>query len=499
MKNNKILLIQPPMTLLKNEMPSVTFPLGIAYIAGYLEKKGFDVSVIDCVVLGQDRPKQSKGTIHFGIYWDEIEERIREIAPDVVGVSCLFSSQAHNAHKVAEIVKKIAKEQKKNIHVVFGGAHPSSVPESVLKDRNVDAAILGEGEETFYQYVKNINSPDKLKQLDGFGFKFGGKQIINPKTKFIEDLDKLPFPARHLFPMELYFSAEFGHGVDKMREPISSMITSRGCPRNCVFCSIHCVWGRQYRTRSAKNVADEIELLVKKYGVREIHFEDDNLTLNKQRTIEICKEIIRRKLDIKWTTPNGVALWTLDRKVLGYMKKAGCYKLCFGIESGDPETQKFIKKIIPLEMAKEVIKEANKIGIWTHGFFVIGFPFETKKSMDNTLKFAIKSDLDFASFFLATPYPKTELYNIMRQKKMIKDISWDSLRVSSSSIRTKYFTSKQLQKIQTSMFMKFVIFRFINFLNPVKFWYRIKRMKSKEDFKFVMRFFNRFLQILGGK
>ena len=140
-----------------------------------------------------------------------------------------------------------------------------------------------------------------------------------------------------------------------MRIPLTSMITSRGCPFNCVFCSVHTVWGRKFRKRDPKQVVDEIELLVKKYGVKEIHFEDDNLTLDRERILKICKEIIKRKIDIKWTTPNGVAIWTLDEEVLKYIKKSGCYKLCFGIESADPTTQKFIRKGINLEKSKKII------------------------------------------------------------------------------------------------------------------------------------------------
>jgi magnesium-protoporphyrin IX monomethyl ester (oxidative) cyclase len=493
----KILLIQPPMTLLENEIPSVTFPLGIAYIAAYIEKKGYDVSVIDCVVLDQTKKpvynnkNKKSDKMHFGLAWEELEKKIRVICPDVVGVSCLFSSQSENSHRVAKIVKKIGK-----IPVVFGGAHPSSLPWDVLKDKNVDAIVIGEGEETFYQYLQNMSDPEKLYKLDGFAFRIKNKVIVNKKNNFFEDLDKLPFPARHLFPMNLYFSAKYGHGVDMMRSPITSMITSRGCPYNCVFCSIHTVWGKAYRARSTKNVVDEIELLVKDYGVREIHFEDDNLTLNKGRMIEICKEIIKRKIDIRWTTPNGVALWTLDRNVLSYMKRAGCYKLCFGIESGDLETQKFIRKGVPLDRAKKIIRDANDLGIWTHGFFIIGFPFENRDSIENSFKYAIKTDLDFASFFLAAPYPETELYRIMRNHKMIRNITWTSLRVSAPTIKTKYFTIRELVEIQKKLFVRFVIYRALTLLNPRKLWYRLKRFKNIDTFRFIFRFIARFLQII---
>ena len=291
--------------------------------------------------------------------------------------------------------------------------------------------------------------------------------------------------------------ADFG-GCSRtvLRKPISSMITSRGCPGKCVFCSIHCVWGRGWRHRSAKSVVDEIEHLVKKYGVREIHFEDDNLTLKKERTLEFCRLIKKRKLDIKWTTPNGVAIWSLDEELLKTMKESGCYKLCFGIETGSAETQKFIRKNIDLERAKKIIRLANRIGIWTHAFFIVGFPYETEKSIKDTLDFAIKSDLDFASFFIATPYPQTDLYEVYKKENLIKDLKWSELRVSASSVKTKHFTREQLEKIQKKLFMSFFINRLVRFLNPYLLWLRLKRIRSIEDLRFIARFGMRFLQII---
>ena len=514
----KILLIRPPMTLLKNEIKSVVFPLGLAYLAASLEKNDFEVEVLDAVILDENKNIVRDNMIHLGLDWPEIEQKIRESAPEVVGITCSFSSQSTNADRMAEIVKKI----NPNIKVVMGGTHPSSVPKEVLANPNVDFVVLGEGENTLVKLLQNINSSEKMKEIKGLGFKYKnieGKEIgeretkekeiseipenkvkeishINYERDYIEDIDTIPLPARHLFPMNLYLNTEMGHGADLMRKPISSMITSRGCPYNCVYCSVQTVWGRTYRPRSPENVVDEMEILVNQYGVKEIHFEDDNLTLKRERMIDICKEIVARKIDIKWTTPNGVAIWTLDKEVLTWMKKAGCYKLCFGIESGDPETQKFIRKSVPFDKCKNIVKEANKLGIWTHGFFIIGFPFEDQKSIDNTLKYAIESDLDFASFFLATPYPKTDLYAIMNEQGMIANITWDSLRVSAASINTKYFKREELLGLQKKLIKKFVFHRRLNLFNPIKLSYRLKRLKNKEDRQLMMRFAKRFIQVV---
>jgi len=485
------LLIQPPLTLLKYEIPSIVPPLGLAYIAAVLEKEGFPVEIMDATALGERHERGER--VHLGLTWDEIARELKKRKPDLVGVSCSFSSQSQNAHKVAKIAKKADPGTK----VVFGGAHASALPQEVLKDTNVDIVVRGEGELTFLEIAKALEKGDATARIEGTAVRAGKKISINKPRAFIQNLDSLPFPARHLLPMEKYLNA-MSHGPDLLRNPHTSMITSRGCPGNCVFCSIHTIWGRGWRPRSAKSVLSEIEHLVDKYGIKEIHFEDDNLTLDRKRTQEICKGIADRGIDISWTTPNGVALWTLDNKTLDLMKRSGCYKLCFGIESGDPETLRFIRKPVKLERAQQVINWAKQAGIWTHGFFVIGFPFETKESIANTVAFAKKSGLDFASFFLATPYPGTELYSVMEKSGLIpKGVEYGNLRTMNSSTKTKYFNSAELDRMQRQAYSEFTKNRAKKVLtSPTEFYQFLRKFDSWSQIKFFWRFVSRFFQIM---
>ncbi len=508
----KVLLIRPPVTLFANEMKLLGFPLGLAYVAASLETSGIQVEVLDalaatgtgsCFGPGRhaeaaegDRPRDKVDRprdemIHCGMDWPDIEQHIRHAQPEVVGINCMFTSQARNAYEVAALAKRVDPK----ITVVMGGAHASSVPEEVLARPEVDWVVLGEGESTLPKALASRGDPAELREIAGFGCKIDHQVIINHQREYIPDLDQIPLPAWHLFPMDRYLNTEMSHGPDLMRRPLASMITSRGCPCRCVYCSVHTVWGRSYRPRSPKNVVDEIELLVRQYGVREIHFEDDNLTLQRDRLIAICKEIITRGLDIKWMTPNGVFLLSLDREVLGWMKKAGCYKLCFGIESGDPETQKFIHKRVPLDRCKRIVKEANRLGIWTHGFFILGFPFETREAIHRTLAYAIESDLDFASFFLAVPYPHTELSQIMKDHGML-DHAGPDLRAFGATVDTKYLTREELSALQRTMYKRFAVRRVMGLLNPVKLSYRLRRLKSLEDWRLMIRYLKRFLQIV---
>jgi len=490
----KVLLIYPPFSLASYERPIVVPPLGLAYIGAVLEKAGHKVEILDTIALNWKTPIKIKGRIHLGQKWEDISDEIKRSKPDAVGISCPFSCQSRNAHKVAELVKAYDTD----VPVIMGGAHPSTLPKKVLQDQNVDYVVIGEGELTMLNLLKTLSKGASFNEIDGFAYREDGKTVINPKKRFIEDLDSLPLPARHLLPMNEYFNAEAPHGPELMRKPFTSMITSRGCPFNCVFCSIHTIWGHKWRPRSPDNVVLEIEHLIDVYKIREIHFEDDNLTLDKRRMEKICDLILDRGLDIRWFTPNGIAIWTLDKNLLEKMKKSGCYKLSFGIESGCPQTLKFIKKPINLTRARQVIRWANDVGIWTHGFFVIGFPYETKEAIYETLKFAVGSDLDFASFFIATPLPGTSLLEIVKKEGLIEnDPNWADLNVFNATLNTKFLTIEEINSLQRNLYVSFLRKRILNGLQPRKF--ALMKVRSTEDLLFLSRLLTRFLQIIKRK
>jgi len=237
-------------------------------------------------------------------------------------------------------------------------------------------------------------------------------------------------------------------------------------------------------------VCDEIEHLIERYGVREIAFQDDNLTLDKERMHSICDEIIRRKIDIKWCTPNGVAIWTLDEDLIRKMKKAGCYKLTFGIETASFSTQQFIRKThLDLERAKEIIAYCNKIGLWTHASFIIGFPHETQEEINETIKYALDSDLDFGAFFVATPFPGTELYEIYRREGLFntattsRENAWKGCQ-QVPICDTNYFSCSELHNIIKTSYKNFYRSRMIKFLNPLRLFRKMRRI---EDVHFVWK------------
>lgn len=488
----KIMLILPPLMVKEKGLYGVTPPLGIAYLASVLEMNGHTVRLLDCIVEGYDSPVRHDGFVHLGLNWQEIEQRMRVFSPDMVGISCMFSMMFPEALKVADIAKGIDR----NIFVVMGGAHPSSVPHDVLMYENVDFVMIGEGEETLLELVGAIEKKSDIQRIDGLGYRINGNVTVNPKTVFIKDLDALPFPARHLLPMERYYEIGESHGGLK-RSRYASIITSRGCPGNCVYCSIHSVWGKSWRPRSPENVLHEIQHLVKDYGIREIHFEDDNLTFDRERARMIFQGIIDKALDITWTTPNGVAIWKLDEELLKLMKKSGCYQLNLGIESGNEQVlRKIIKKPLRLEKVREIVKKIRELDIWAHGFFILGMPGETKQTMEDTINFAINLNLDSANFFIATPYPGTTLYDLCKQHGFIQDYDLRYLMVQSSMISTEEFTSNEVLELQKKAYKRFMLHTIKREIISLNMLHRLIQLKTIDDVHFMYRKVSRLIKII---
>ena len=485
-QSTKILLINPPLTgKLSSGICTVKVPLGLAYIASYLEKQGYTLQILDCMAYYEEIEKRSDGNYRIGLSERKIIQKIKSFNPDVVGVSCSFSIYEEDSIKIAELVKKNSKAL-----VVFGGANSSANPDSILKNKNVDMIVKGEGEVVFSNIVKNFADKKKRDSIPGtivIGRK--NKIKINKPAGYIKNLDEIPFPARHLLPMEKYLKHP-QNAMANMRKPTTEIVTSRGCPFNCIFCSIHTVWGRKWRARSAKNVVDELEYLKKKYGIKEFRFFDDNMTWDKKRIIEICDEIIKRKLNIKWDTPNGIAIATLNEEVLKKMKQAGYYKIIMGIESGSKKTLSFMRKPVSLKHAKKIINLCNKIGIWTWSTFVIGFPDETGEDIEKTIDFAKKSGLNFVTFYIAQPYPGTEMYDIYEKKGLLLG----GVKRNSSVINTQYdtdkFSAKELNQLQKKAYSDFIKYRIVSYLNPVKVYKEfLNRIRDFEDLKYVFRMF----------
>jgi len=453
----RILLLYPPHSSLSGEGYFVpkSPPLGLAYLAAVLEEAAHDVKAIDCVIENWKQRVREGDHYQIGLSWEELKGRIWRTKPDMVGLSCLFSSQFQNTRKTAALVKEVDP----TIKVVAGGAHPSAIPCEVMADTNFDYAVIGEGEHTMLSLVRSLEGASQLENVDGLAYRENEVVKINPKKNFIANLDNLPFPARHLFPMDKYLQLTKDlrmNEISSKRVPYTEMVTSRGCPDRCVFCVIRKMYGGFWRARSPKNVVDEIQLLFEKYGVKEIHFMDDNLTLDRRRMEEICDEILHRGIDISWVTTGGVHVNTLNEALLRKMKRAGCYSLWLGIESGNSYVlNQLIKKGVSLKKVDEVVKCIKRVGMDVNGFFVIGFPGETRKTIEDTIRFSKSLDLDDAYFSIATPYPGTELYDQCFSKGYLKSDNLSKLKQIYANITTEALSKEMVEKLREKAYREF--------------------------------------------
>lgn len=491
-KKPRTLLIWPPLSGRMEAQVHMTMePLGLAYLAAVLEANGYEVKILDALALGNEqRESLGDGIVRVGLSEKQIKESIGEYVPDIVGIGCMFSGQETDHLRVAKFAKDVCPKAL----VVCGGAHASVSPESLMRDDNVDLVVRGEGETTFLELLKCLEQGGEFLHLTGTVTRNGnGTLLFNPPRELIGDLDTLPFPARHLLPMEKYF--EFQRSGQVMyryylRKPIASIVSSRGCLFNCVFCAVHLVWGRSWRGRSPENVIGELKFLTKKYGIKEFSPWDDNIAYDKKRLIGICDGILDAGLNVRWATPNGIYLWKLDEEVLTRMKRSGYYRAAFGVESGDPRTLKLIGKPADFEKAKHIIKICNRLGIWTASTFVIGFPDEDLESINRTINIASELGLDFAFFYVAQPHMGTRLRTLFEQEGLLNPREIKESSGLFSTYDTKRFTGKQLMQFQQLAYRRFIRRRIIRALNPLNMGQIIYKINSPEKFLYFLRLIN---------
>lgn len=380
----KILLVQP------RDLATMYTPkrpvMGLAVLAAILEKEKFDIKIIDM------RLKDYSSVAYF-------TKSLKVFKPDIVGFT-VAPLTTTNVYMLARIVK-----EKTPAITIAGGPEVSLLPEKILSNKYIDFIIHGEADHSFLRFIKNKNEKNEWKKIDGLGYKEKGKLIINPR-KDVEDLDKIPFPAWDYFQLTKY-----NKNISKIKFPI---ITSKGCPYRCTYCVASRTMGR-YRARSAKNVVDEIGYLKKKYGARTFQIEDDNFALDKKRVFDICNEIIRRELNVRWNVSEGFVASHADYELFKKMKEAGCYLIAIGVETTDECILKNIKKPVSLEQIRYAFKSAKKAGLITKGFFICGLPGATYEKEMDYIKFFKDVDMDIPRFGTIMVYPKTELYDWAKQ------------------------------------------------------------------------------------
>lgn len=428
----KVLFVNPPQTASKYKfMGVIAPPLGIAYMAGVLQENNIDVEILDASAEDMD--------------FKDVEKELLKRKPDLVALTALTPTIGR-ALETAQVVKETLPDS----IVVMGGYHPTFNFIETLEDENVDIVIRGEGEYIMLNLVQALENQSSLHDVKGIVFEDENSKeiVVNPEAPLIQDLDELPFPALNLLPMDKYRLLD-------MDTHMTTMITTRGCPMQCSFCSSAAMHGKKIRERSVENIVDEIEYLKTNYDIDTIAFMDDTFTLKKRKVMAICDEILKRNIEIMWGCTSRVD--TLDEKLLKKMKEAGCITIFIGVESADQQQLDNMCKNTTIAKIENAFKIARKLKIRTIASVALGMPGDTKEIMNKTVKFVHKLKPNYAIYSLATPYPGTRFYKEAFEKNLIKIKDWSKYTLITPILETIDCSLNDMRKIQAKAFMKFYL------------------------------------------
>ena len=446
----KVTLVNPPQY---TDYPQP--PMGLILLAAVLESKGYPVNLIDANFLGL-KPA-------------DILPLLNET--NILGLTAMTPTVS-SAIEIARAVKSV----KPDLPVIMGGPHATLLPaETMAVAPEVDIIVRGEGEETFINLLSALEDKKPLEKVLGITYRKDGVVIDNSPSPELSDLDSLPFLAYHLLPLKSYKP----HPPHGRASPFAVLITSRGCPYNCGYCSKP-VFGKRFRGQSPARITDEIVWLQEQYGVREIAFYDDSFTLDMDRAYQICEEIIRRKLNIIWSCETRVNLVT--EKLLKKMKQSGCYSISYGLESGSQEILDVIEKGTTIEQAVEAVRYTHEAGIDAIGYFMVGSPGETPDTIRETIRFAKKLKVDFAQFSITTPFPGTKLYDLYLEGGGNPEIPWeDYVYAASSEGSAPVFENDSLSREDIIRWESKAYREF--YLRPSYIWQRLLSCTSPGDIK----------------
>ncbi len=387
----------------------IIYPYNVCLLSAVLESH-YDVRVIDCNAEN--------------IALNDLAKSIAEVKADFIGISCLAVEYSKHAHAVASVVK----DSFPLITVILGGVYCTLMPECAMEDTNVDYCVLGEGEVSLTNLLECIENGGIPNGLNGVAYRNNGKVIIKPQKQFIQDLDSLPLPdfEKVNFMQYLFVDEKFSFTDTRDATPAAKIYTSRGCPAGCNFCAVENIDGKIFRARSVESILNEIEWMINKYGIKEIVFYDDNLLFNQDRAKKLFRGIIDRKFNLK-LKPANVAVYRMDKELLDLMKQAGVTMLVFAVESANNRVLKNIMgKPLQIEVIKPLVNYAKELGFRCAALFVIGNPGETWDEIRETFRFAESLEV-YCHFSIATPLPKTRLYNdAVKDNYLVSDFSFHS-------------------------------------------------------------------------
>lgn len=492
----RVLFIRPTLTAQmyeKCKRPTFYEPLGIAYLAAYIREKGHESVILDCLAEGWRTRQKTESLTRFGLRDDEIEARIKTIDPDVIGIECMFTGFDQDCLRTSALAKQLFPE----VPVIVGGADASARADKLIQNPNIDIVVRGEGETTLLQILECFEKDNSIPH-NILGTTT--KECINNPQAELSNLDEIPFPARDLLPMDVFLDDQRSYMPYAKQLPVGIIMSSRGCPFDCIFCSTTKIW-KKWRARSPKNIVDEIEFLATEYGIREIAFQDDSFLVDRKRIEEMCHEILRRNLNISWTVPQGLTVKTVTEDILKTMREAGLYRVCFPIECGDPDMQKYIRKKVDLQKVLDLIEYSHKIGLWTYGNFMIGFPEQTADSIEKTAQFVESCGLDMINCYATQPYAGSDLYTEYEKLGLLENTSGTASTQWSTTIDTMFLTAGEVQVRRDEIYQRFTRKRIMRMFTLKGIIQLIRKMNTPKRFIYTLRVFITFMasSLLSGR
>ncbi|WP_321211579.1 B12-binding domain-containing radical SAM protein [Methanothermobacter sp. DP] len=425
-----VVLINPEdQTAVKNKLGFVLPPLNLMYLGAALERASFSVEIIDDDL----RRMGAEG----------VALLVEKLNPLIVGITATTATIKTSLEYIKAIKRVLP-----DVLTVIGGPHPTFLPLETLSDcRELDVVVMGEGEETIVELAEGCERGDRgvLEGVKGISYRTDERLRTTPPRPLIENLDDIPFPARHLVPFRDYETSS---------QEAGGMITSRGCVYPCRYCSSSLIMGKKFRFRSPENVVDEVEELTEIYGLREIAFLDDTFMLHRPRAREIAEEIRRRDLDVSFVTSSRVDM--VQEPLLRTLREAGMSTVYYGVESGCQRILDMMKKGITVKQSEDAVKAAKRAGLDVITSFILGYPGERPSEMDRTIDFSIKLDPDYSQYSILTPFPGTPIYTELKSKGLLEE-DWDRYTVIQPVIRyEKLGLSRELiQRKLVKAYLKF--------------------------------------------
>jgi radical SAM superfamily enzyme YgiQ (UPF0313 family) len=450
------------------KMSPIYPPLGLLYIGAVLKKAGHDVKLLDIDL--ENVTEQS------------FKEVLREFKPSVLGITSVTPT-------IKDAVKwaREAKIHNPSIRVVVGGIHATIAPLELAKEPSIDFVVVGEGERTVVELLKKMEGKAaEYEDVKGIVFKDKGKTIMNQARELIADMDEMPIPDRSLlrYP-ERYVPP------DAVHTPVATIMTSRGCPGDCTFCCTKQIFTRHVRLRSVDNILSELDTLVNVFKVKEVHIADDTFTINKKRVLEFCDKVKKKNYGIHFEFMNGIRADCVDEEILGALRSIKVRNVGFGVESGSKEVLRLAKKNIDMEKVRRAFKLSKRFGFETWAFFIIGLPGENSATVRESIEFAKELDPDFAKFLILKPYPGSEVFQYLSERKLIDNYDYDLYGVYTDPVHhLPDMSKKDMLMWQKKAFTSF-------YLRPKKIIRHISRIRSFTQLRLAVRgtlfvFFNIF-------